>query len=148
MDILIDPQTRQWNVDMVEGLFHEEEAELINKFPLSCFASEDILYWPYSSNGLYNCKSGNKFLKMEEELMDRAHDLAIDEDTQIWKRIWSMNVPQKVKTLLWRACREAMPTKCSLFRRKIAEEDLWVRCRATTENSLHALWSCSELDLV
>ena len=106
------------------------------------------LYWPYSSNGLYNCKSGNKFLKMEEELMDRAHDSAIDEDTQIWKRIWSMNVPQKVKTLLWRACREAMPTKCSLFRRKIAEEDLWVRCSAATENSLHALWSCSELDLV
>ena len=100
---------------MVEGLFHEEEAKLIKKIPLSCFASEDILYWPYSSNGLYNCKLGYKFLKMEEELMDRAHDSTIDEDTQVWKRMWSMNVPQKVKTLLWRACREAMPTKCSLF---------------------------------
>ncbi|KAK9992868.1 hypothetical protein SO802_022571 [Lithocarpus litseifolius] len=59
-----------------------------------------------------------------------------------------MNAPQKVKTLLWRACREALPTKCSLFRRKITEEDLCVRCRAAIENSLHALWSCTELDLV
>ncbi|KAL0017052.1 hypothetical protein SO802_004121 [Lithocarpus litseifolius] len=148
VDILIDPQTRQWNVEMVEGLFHEEEAELIKQIPLSSVASEDILYWPYSSNGVYSSKSGYQFLKMEEELMDRAHDSVVDDDSQVWKRLWSMNTPQKVKTLLWRACREALPTKCSLFRRKISEEDLCVRCRAATENSLHALWSCTELDLV
>ena len=35
VDILIDPQTRQWNVEMVEGLFNEEEAELIKQIPLS-----------------------------------------------------------------------------------------------------------------
>ncbi|KAK9983964.1 hypothetical protein SO802_033489 [Lithocarpus litseifolius] len=148
VDILIDPQTRQWNVEMVEGLFHEEEAELIKQIPLSSVASEDILYWPYSSNDVYSSKSGYKFLKMEEELMDRAHDSVVDDDSQVWKMLWSMNAPQKVKTLLWRACREALPTKCSLFWRKITEEDLCVRCRAATENSLHALWSCTELDLV
>ena len=133
---------------MVEGLFNEEEAELINQIPLSRPAAEDSLFWPYSSNGLYNCKSRYKFLKMEEELMERTHDSATNEDTQVWKQIWSMNMPQKVKTLLWKACREAMPTKHSLFWRKITEDDLCVRCRAATENSLHALWSCSELDLV
>nr|POE61318.1 hypothetical protein CFP56_48890 [Quercus suber] len=85
---------------------------------------------------------------MEEELIERAHDPATNEDTQVWKQLWSMNVPQKVKTLLWRVCHEAMPTKYSLFRRKITKEDLCVRYRAATENSLHALWSCSELDLV
>ncbi|KAL0013557.1 hypothetical protein SO802_000626 [Lithocarpus litseifolius] len=119
VDILIDPQTRQWNVEMVEGLFHEEEAELIKQIPLSRVASEDILYWPYSSYSVYSSKSGYKFLKMEDELMDRAHDSAVDDDSQVWKRIWSMNAPQKVKMLLWRACREAIPTKCSLFRLKI-----------------------------
>ena len=148
VDILIDPQTRQWNVEMVEGLFNEEEAELIKQIPLSRSATEDTLFWPYSSNRLYSCKAGYKFLKMEEELMERAHDSATNEDTQVWKQIWSMNVPQKVKTLLWRACSKAMPTKHSLFRCKITEDDLYVRCRAATENSLHALWLCSELDLV
>ncbi|KAK9995232.1 hypothetical protein SO802_024935 [Lithocarpus litseifolius] len=148
VDILIDPQSRQWNVEMVEGLFNEEEVELIKQIPLSNVASEDILYWPYSSNGVYSSKSGYKFLKMEDELMDRAHNSVVEDDSQVWKRLWSMNAPQKVKTLLWRACREALPTKCSLFRRKITEEDLCVRCRAAIENSLHALWSCTELDLV
>ena len=80
--------------------------------------------------------------------MDRVHDSAMYEDTQVWKMIWSMNAPQKVKMLLWKACCEAMPTKCFLFWLKITKEDLCVRCCAATENSLHALWSCSELDLV
>ena len=128
VDILIDPQTRQWNVEMVEGLFHEEEAELIKHIPLGRSEAEDILFWPYTSNGLYNCKFGYKFLKTEEELMERAHDSATTEDTQVWKQIWSMNVPQKVKTLLWRACREAMSTKHALFRCRITEDDLCVRC--------------------
>ena len=60
--------------------------------------------------------------------MERAHDSATTEDTQVWKQIWSMNVPQKVKTLLWRACHEAMSTKHALFRCRITEDDLCVRC--------------------
>jgi len=56
----------------VDGLFNEEEAELIKKISLSRNASDDILYWPYSNNGLYSCKSGYKFLKMEEEINETA----------------------------------------------------------------------------
>ena len=33
-----------------------------------------------------------------------------------------MRVPQKVKTLLWQACHDAMPTKQSLFRHTIIED--------------------------
>jgi len=110
MDSLIDPDSRQWNKELVEELFNEEEAELIKKIPLSQNAPDDILYWPYSSNGLYICKSGYKFLKMEEEWCETTQ-VTTNKDTQVWKQIWAMRVPQKVKTMLWRACREAMPTK-------------------------------------
>ena len=60
--------------------------------------------------------------------------------------MWSMRAPPKVKTLLWHACREAMPTKSALFRRTISTDPHRVRCHASLENSLHALWSCPELD--
>ena len=58
MDILIDPNRRQWNKEMIDGLFNTKEADLIKKIPLSYEASEDVLFWPHSSNGRYSCKTG------------------------------------------------------------------------------------------
>ena len=36
-----------------------------------------------------------------------------------WKKIWSINVPNKIKHFLWRAWREALPTKKNLCHRKV-----------------------------
>lgn len=62
---LIDNNTRQWNNDVIDGVFAEEEAVLIKQIPLSRIASEDALTWPHSQDGRYNCKSGYRFLKEE-----------------------------------------------------------------------------------
>ena len=145
VDILIDPRRRQWNLEMIDGLFNTEEAELIKIIPLSREAKEDVLFWPHSSDGRYSCKTGYRFLKMEEELNDEPQ-VTTNDHTQVWKAVWSMRAPPKVKTLLWHACREAMPTKSALFRRTILTDPHCVRCHASSENSLHALWSCPELD--
>ena len=67
---LIDPSTRQWHTNMVDGLFVEEDVELIKikiKIPLSKKVTEDVLYWPFTSNGKYSSKSGYRFLKEEAE---------------------------------------------------------------------------------
>ena len=141
VDILIDPSRRQWNVEMLYGLFNIKEAKLIKTIPLSSEASEDVLFWPHSSNEQYSCKTGHWFLKTEEELNGEPQVFTNDEK-QLWSGVWSMRVPPKVKTLLWRACREAMLTKNALFRRAISADPLCVRCHAHSEDSLHALWSC------
>ena len=41
---LIDPNTRQWQTDMVDDLFVEEDVEMIKKIPLSQLVTEDVLY--------------------------------------------------------------------------------------------------------
>ena len=145
MDILIDPSRRQWNEEMLYGLFNMEEAELIKTIPLSSEASEDVLFWPHSSNGQYSCKTGYRCIKMEEELTGEPQ-VSTNDEKQLWSGVWSMRVPPKVKTLLWRACYEAMPTKNALFHWTISMDPLCVRCHAHSEDSLHALWSCPELD--
>ena len=48
---LIDPSTRQWHTDLVDGLFMEEDAELEKKIPLSKKVIEGVLFWPFLSNG-------------------------------------------------------------------------------------------------
>ena len=67
MDSLIDPIKREWISELVDGLFVPEDADIIKKIPLSRAASEDKFYWPYSSNEIYTCKSGYRFLKEEAE---------------------------------------------------------------------------------
>ena len=69
-------------------------------------------------------------------------------DKQVWKPIWFMCVQQKVKNFIWRACRNAMPTKLALVRRTIISKPMCERCNSAEEDPIHALWSCSELDSV
>ena len=68
VDSLIDLNTRTWNEELIDGLFVEEDAELIKKIPLSRAATKDTLYWPYSTSGHYTCKSSYMFLKQESEM--------------------------------------------------------------------------------
>nr|POE68360.1 hypothetical protein CFP56_12533 [Quercus suber] len=75
------------------------------------------------------------------------------EDTQhgdkvFWCSIWGLRVPNKIKDFLWCACREAIPIKANLKRRHITENALYEQCWNEEETALHALWSCSELNLV
>ena len=51
MDILIDPLSRQWNSELIDGIFIPSEADLIKNIPLSRTEAEDKLYWPLTQNG-------------------------------------------------------------------------------------------------
>ena len=132
---------------MVDGLFGEEDAEIIKRIPLSQVATEDVLFWPFTSSSIYSCKSGYRFLKEEAEQLVTIQPPPL-RDKQLWKTIWSMRVAQKVKNFVWRACRNALPTKKELVRKTITADPICDRCCTTVEDPLHALWSCSEVDIV
>ena len=65
---LIDQSTRQWRADLVDGLFNEEDVELVKSVPLSHVEAEDVLFWLYTKNGVYTCRSSYRFLKEEAEM--------------------------------------------------------------------------------
>lgn len=102
VDILIDDETRNWNNDMLDGLFVPSEADVIRNIPLARVVSEDALYWPLTHDGRCTCKSGYRFLKEESEPADLSGFLP--QETQLWKGLWSLKFPNKVKNLVWRAC--------------------------------------------
>ena len=59
----------------------------------------------------------------------------------VWKLIWSLNYPHKIKHFMWRASLNILPTKHQLRRREIGWDgncDLCGYCETTG----HALWGC------
>ena len=118
VDCLLNEDNRTWNHEMMDGIFVPEEGELIKKIPLTKNAGVDAVLWPMTEDGQYTSKSGYRFLKEQEG------GLAVG------------------------ACKHSLPTKCNLVCRKVILDHHCDRCTAAPENILHAIWSCSELDVV
>ena len=57
-----------------------------------------------------------------------------------WKQIWGCRVPNNVKSLIWRACKNALHVKKNLVRRKVLIDDVCEHCKQFPEDVIHALW--------
>ena len=78
---------------------------------------------------------GNSEVRTQSEMERRA-----------WKNIWSLEIPNKYKHLVWRACRNSLPTKQNMVRRTIIQQSSCDHCSLQAEDTLHALLSCTGLD--
>ena len=140
---LINPTSRRWATDLIHGLFHPDEVDLILSISLSHLPTEDKVIWPFNSSGVFSIKSGTKFLKKETNLLAPRSSQAQDND--IWKRIWRLSVPNKVRNFLWRDCHNTIPVKQSLWKRKLLSDDICEQCRSSSETIFHALWECPKI---
>ena len=143
---LINETTRHWNEELIDRVFACDEVAMIKKIPLGQVAVEDVLTWPHSYDGRYTCKSRYRFLKAVTELQSAQQPTHMD--SKLWNGIWSLHVPNEVKNLTWRACRNAMPTKANAVQRTIIDDPLCDRCHEAHETSLHAIWMCEEVDVI
>lgn len=84
----------------------------LKKIPIARNTTNDSLFWPFFADGHYNCKLGYCFLKELDVYTDG--DAPPDLDKKLWKGIWSLEVSNKYKNLVWRACRNSLPTKINL----------------------------------
>ena len=133
-----------WDIEILKDYFAPLEVDLILKIPLSYNYVEDKLVWPHTANGVYSVKSGYNFLAKEKSLPSSAFSHQ-DDGQSVWKKLWSLSVPNKVKNFLWRASREAIPVKKNLVARKVIAEDVCDHCHVATEDVHHALWDYQEL---
>lgn len=50
------------------------------------------------------------------------------------------NVSDKVKSIIWRACKNAMPIKTNLVCKKVLAKDVCEHCKQFLMDVIHALW--------
>ena len=110
VEVLINPITRSWRSYIIDHVFGATKVDLIKSIPLSSSSQPNVLIWPFTPTGHYLVKSGSRFL---QESSDSAQRSTLD--TAFCKKLWSLEVPSKVKNFMWRACTEALPTGKNLY---------------------------------
>ena len=106
MSELINLITRTWDTNLVHGLFSPKEAALVLSIPLSCTPMEDKIIWPFTPSGKYTVNSGSKFLAKLNSMVDFAG--TPQQQNEVKKQIWGLNVPSKVQNFMWQVCKEAI----------------------------------------
>lgn len=66
----------------------------------------------------------------------------VQQQCSIWKMIWKMTFPNVVKVFMWRACKNALPTKANLFKRKVVDDQFCPICGVIVETTGYMQWSC------
>ena len=120
---------------------YDFEVASIKNIPLCRSIQEDVLLWPFNPNGEYSVKSGYRFLQEANTLQQPGPSNA-ETMKPLWNKIWGLEVPNKVKNLIWRACPNSLPTKVNLIHCKITSDSLCDICRVHQEDMVHALYCC------
>ena len=113
---LINHDSLCWKEDEIDRCFIPEEATLIKAIPLSLFNREDVPYWPHTRDGVFSVRSGYQ-LCLDLAETEAANSTSAEDTTAVWKAIWRLQVPNRVKNLLWRAGNNSLPTRANLVRR-------------------------------
>lgn len=125
-----------WNMDLLNAISTEEDVQRVIQVPLISCDQEDKLIWSCTNNGLYSVKSGYRLLC--EKIAPRTH-LCVDGD---WSAIWTLKVAPRVKSCLWRACRNVLPTRTCLQQRGVHCPVTCVHCPNEMENCFHLFFTC------
>lgn len=139
---LIDVERGNWKVEVIKNTLDAEEAELVCGIPFSLSRQKDRLIWRYTKNGQFNVKSAYH-VDMSIRRREKGEASCCLVDSESWKAIWSMNNPGGVKTFIWKAINDCLPTRVNLTKRKIIEDPRCPFCEGEEESICHTLWSCA-----
>ena len=141
---LINPNTRSWNINLLNQHFLSFEVSRIKAIPLCWTEQKDRLIWLDSHDAEYSVKAGYQML-CKEANSSAASSSDSSHRSTFWKCLWKFHILNKIKFFLWRVCSNALPTKDNLKKRKILEDGRCSACLLDQETTFHALWSCETL---
>ena len=106
-----------WIEDAIDNNFVPLEARMIKSIPLCFTDAEDKLYWPSMMDGAYSIKASYRFL-IDNEMISNVSPLALSHPKSTWKGLWKLRIPNRTKTLMWRAISNALPQPESTWLRE------------------------------
>ena len=60
----------------------------------------------------------------------------------LFRSLWMLQIPNKIKVFGRRASNDILPTKLNLSKRRIIDDAMCPICLRFPESTVHALWEC------
>ncbi|XP_015959674.1 uncharacterized protein LOC107483570 [Arachis duranensis] len=142
-ELIIDGEG--WDRRKIHDLFQGSMAELITKTPISLINKKDHFVWKYRMDGQYTVRTGYHVAKEEKDLKEEGRFCkpSTSQDwREVWKVIWKLQVPQKVRMFLWKAVHRILPVNKNLHQKRITVAPTCSICQREEETIEHALLLC------
>ena len=137
---LIDQDNGVWKNELVQQIFLPHEADAICGIALSANLPVDKHVWASMANGIFSVRSAYKIV-VEMGSGDEVGAMLDDSNLRkFWKYLGQFNVPHKVRHFTWRACKDILPTKENLVKRKVLVDSCCEECQVEVESSGHLFW--------
>ena len=138
---LIDQDLRQWDRGKIDAMFSPQTWNEILSLPLKNLNSHDSVCWMENRAQKFSVRLAYKVVvRLKNQPM--AEHSAARLHAWTWKVIWSLNVPPKIRTFIWWACSNCLPTRDNLHHRRVRVELTCELCKQEPETTTHILWTC------
>jgi hypothetical protein len=140
---LIDPYTGQWDEPLLRDIFNAIDAEPILQIPLNTHGFEDFIAWGFSQNGVYTVRSAYH-LQWRHQFGPTTGQAVHGSSSAnpIWRSIWKLKIPSKIKIFIWRVLHGILPLKSTLVNRHIGTSGECPICQLGLEDIQHLLFLC------
>lgn len=135
MSELIDEDTKQWNRDPISSCFERDVAQQIVSIPLSFRLPSDSLVWKCDKDGMYSVRSAYHLLCDEKSRMQPGP--SCPQRNQLWKEIWCVPIPNKIKNFMRRLADNILPTRTNLQKKGVTLDLQCSLCHREDESAKH-----------
>lgn len=118
----------------------------ITAIPISFVEKPDKMVWFHTKDGHFTARSAYH-LQHVISLSSQGTTSNDRNDKSLCQSIWKLELPNRSKLFLWRACKEIIPTLQNLVKRKILVNAICPICLQNTEIVANVLWELRQLGM-
>lgn len=138
---LISMADNSWDTDLILDVFNSRDANIILSIPMDKEVN-DSWYWRYGKFVNYSVKSA--YLLQQGD----RNDNNTSANSDFWRNLWNLKIPPKIKSFLWRASTNCLPTRDMLLTKRVPVIITCPVCNEYPESCLHIFTQCAYAESV
>ena len=141
---LFDPITDSWDEELLRRIFWSTDVERILHIPLARTMMGDFMSWHFTKTGTFSVRSCY-YVEWEHQhgsKLRRTSAFGTSSNLPIWRTVWGLKVPAKIKIHYWRSLLGAIPCNGILANRHMQPSSQCQLCQVECESLRHAFFTC------